>query len=78
MKSVKIHRISIDSLALSVIPSGCRVEDLFFDLEMRKRVSPTAISAKALHVIYGPLISVDPTALGVESGGALALEYPLE
>ena len=60
MKSVKIHRISIDSLALSVIASGCRVEDLFFDLEIRKRLSPTAISAKALHAIYDPLISVDP------------------
>jgi len=38
MKQIKIHRISIDSLALFVIASGWLVESLFVDLEIRNAI----------------------------------------
>jgi hypothetical protein len=48
MKSIKTHRISIDPLALFVIPSGGIVEIYFLDLQLESACSPTAISARAL------------------------------
>ena len=38
MKQIRTHRISIDSLALFVIASGCLVESLFVDLEIRNSI----------------------------------------
>jgi len=78
LKQIKIHRISIDSLALFVLASGCLVEDLFVDPEIGARFFAGGNFSERPPRVPSSLITVNPRALDAESGEALGVEYPLE
>jgi hypothetical protein len=78
LKQIKIHRISIDSLALFVLASGCLVENLFVDLEIGAPFFGGGNFSERAPRDPWSLITVKPRALDAESGEALGVEYPLE
>jgi hypothetical protein len=78
MKQIKIHRISIDSLALFVLASGCLVENLFVDPEIGARFFADGDTTDCFPVVHDHYIIVNPRAAVPESGEPLGLEYPSE
>jgi hypothetical protein len=63
---MKIHPISIDSLALFVIATGCPVESLFVDLEIRNAIFHGGDSTGRLHMIH--VLITDPPIIGEPKG----------